>query len=421
MTTPRGDPDHAIRLPHGFATAPIPSAQSHDTVLNRLIPQPSIIRMQDLAAPSRRSPSHLGSTPTMMPQASMSPYARSYPWGGPADIASLQYSAPMVHMAHTAAAMMASHQAMAAVAAAAAHHQCGSSSGSSHHHGGTPSVMVGGLPVAGGSTTSIYGTPLRGGGYPTAALSSAHLPSVGSPALASSTPGRGGRTVAHAALSQLPHDVVASQAASPDESPVVLGTQTVGMDKRVAIRRLERDLAEATKEELLQLVLEMTYYSPEAANFVECKSQIFSLRPRLRAAEPYDAADGNQGTPSATADATAKRDRTPAKDNAKSMVLDDCRPEHRAFCTERHPCVKVYGACRFSSCVFAGCPQNLCLSWVRGACSYGSECMLVHRIPEDASDSIKQLVSVQTDRHASTTLLPLHQGATPARLSRPQN
>ena len=71
----------------------------------------------------------------------------------------------------------------------------------------------------------------------------------------------------------------------------------------------------------------------------------------------------------------------------------------RAFHADKlHPCMYVYGACRHPvSCPNAKLPFNLCLSWLRGVCHAGESCTMVHRLPDNCSEQVRLIHTLQED------------------------
>ena len=71
----------------------------------------------------------------------------------------------------------------------------------------------------------------------------------------------------------------------------------------------------------------------------------------------------------------------------------------RAFNTEKvHPCLHIYGACRHPvSCPCALLPYNFCLSWLRGVCHAGESCTMVHRLPDNCSEQVRLIHTLQED------------------------
>eukprot|EP00658_Telonema_sp_P-2_P063365 TRINITY_DN5209_c0_g3_i1.p1 TRINITY_DN5209_c0_g3~~TRINITY_DN5209_c0_g3_i1.p1 ORF type:complete len:186 (-),score=47.35 TRINITY_DN5209_c0_g3_i1:472-1029(-) len=58
----------------------------------------------------------------------------------------------------------------------------------------------------------------------------------------------------------------------------------------------------------------------------------------------------------------------------------------------------VYGACRHPvSCPNAKLPFNLCLSWLRGVCHAGESCTMVHRLPDNCSEQVRLIHTLQED------------------------
>lgn len=208
--------------------------------------------------------------------------------------------------------------------------------------------------------------------------------------------------------SPLSYAAAAMAAATPNRTPLHATPQTAAAPRALASgtlpgaekvygSRLERELAMATKEQLVQVVMELTALSPQVANYIESKAQIFGLQRASTSSCPSDTA-----TP-------AKTDSTPVQNRGNANTSDDflrtpigelqrdlherhTLPEKRAFGAELHPCIRQYGHCRnLQSCVFSQCPRNLCLNWLRGQCANGADCPHVHRLPDDAPESLRHL------------------------------
>jgi hypothetical protein len=224
-----------------------------------------------------------------------------------------------------------------------------------------------------------------------------------------STPGRSSPM---AAPMQFPVPPAAIAAATRSPAPPA----TVFRESR---KDLKHDLAWATKEELMHVLVELSCLSSEANGFIACKAQAFALRcgaPPMDEAPPTEtkasapAMDANEEpmkhivemateTPKKMTSTAAATPQTPLDEINQGIHDRRVSPEKRAFCSEKHPCMWVYGSCRNPrSCVFAVCPQNLCMGFVRGHCPSGAECSLVHRMPDDASELLKHLNKVNMER-----------------------
>lgn len=176
--------------------------------------------------------------------------------------------------------------------------------------------------------------------------------------------------------------------------------------------RLADDLRSASHDELVQLLVELSSYSVDAANFIDCKAQALRLqsiadgdRAAFGSVATHLAMDATPEKGNATATATPMRNTAEAADENTATPFDKIErgqhqpPEHRDFLDSRHPCITQYGKCRNpQSCVFARAPCNLCTAWLRGSCPDGSRCTYVHRLPSDASPQLKHLFDVKMAR-----------------------
>jgi hypothetical protein len=178
-------------------------------------------------------------------------------------------------------------------------------------------------------------------------------------------------------------------------------------------RRLERELQEGTKEDLVKLLLELSISNPDVNKFIESKAQLFALRQPGGASlmnSPFAPTDyafsdiPNVVTPVkplATVESlmdhpstATKTPASPLEELSHDLQERHVAPEHREFSVERHPCLRMYSHCRYpASCMYKDCPRNLCLNFLRGECT-NKECTLVHRIPSDASQQILHMVAV---------------------------
>jgi hypothetical protein len=180
--------------------------------------------------------------------------------------------------------------------------------------------------------------------------------------------------------------------------------------------RLVEDLRMASKDELLQLLVDLSSFSNDAASFIECKAQALRLQ-HLSDANPFgsvaqqiDMTDAFTPvkqqmsniavteTPNGTV-----RGAGPQSPYEKMEAEQHQLPDKRSFCEERHPCLLQFGVCRNpQSCVFARAPCNLCAAWVRGDCPSGSRCNYVHRMPTDASQQLQLLHEVKLARQRAS-------------------
>ncbi|CAD2218379.1 hypothetical protein, conserved [Angomonas deanei] len=201
---------------------------------------------------------------------------------------------------------------------------------------------------------------------------------------------------------------------------------------------LEKQLMQATKEELVQILLELGSCNANASSFIQSKARFFSFRhgdasmlqsegcdgpdsdlpsstlkeeegvSTRRALQLHDCsvlsasgrptpkrltADPNslstKELPNKTSATPVKQTPSPRKSNAATPSQ---RPDSKPFSEETHPCLRWYGACRNpTSCVFSSAPQNLCLNWVRGSCAAGMDCSGVHRMPTPCSKELTRL------------------------------
>jgi hypothetical protein len=189
--------------------------------------------------------------------------------------------------------------------------------------------------------------------------------------------------------------------------------------------RLADDLRSASHDELVQLLVELSSYSSDAANFIECKAQSLRLqaiadgdRAHFGSVATHLAMEGD-ATPEKgpnTAHATPMRGVAVEMETPPAPPFDKIErgqhqpPEHRDFLETRHPCITQYGKCRNpQSCVFARAPCNLCTAWIRGSCPDGARCTYVHRLPSDAVPQLKHLYDVKLARCGHSV-----QAATPA-------
>ena len=184
-------------------------------------------------------------------------------------------------------------------------------------------------------------------------------------------------------------------------------------------KRLERELHDGSKEDLVKLVMELCDLNNEVNNYVESKAQLFALKPNQECASPYSYTSTTGGSPRSHDTAVPYTTETPLKQGAESIVTDSadakggvtpqtplealhrdlesrhCTSEDRAFSQELHPCLRLYSNCRYpSSCFFRTCPRNLCINFLRGECTAGKDCSLVHRIPANATPQILHMVGV---------------------------
>ncbi|KPA85670.1 glucoamylase-like protein [Leptomonas pyrrhocoris] len=252
--------------------------------------------------------------------------------------------------------------------------------------------------------------------------------------------------------------------------PTVSGTTTATTTAAIASGlsgvALERQLLHASKEELVQILLELGSCNPEASRFIDAKAFFFAFRhEHSRETTPAAAVDKPSGTlpmntNSCSAESKGEGEEQPrrksvsegavkallavtagegtksgnrsiarcifpaeaAEDDEADGEGDDStnkvsgtgthaieslkpaggsggnlswrrvRPEERPFCTDVHPCLRWYGACRnATSCAYASLPRNLCLNWVRGACVARAECSGVHRLPDPCPPELQRI------------------------------
>lgn len=169
-------------------------------------------------------------------------------------------------------------------------------------------------------------------------------------------------------------------------------------------RGLERDLNLASKEELLQILLDLSSCNNDAANFIHTKAQLFALR--VNCCISHSEFDDNStpskplfqnetpmmGLQSRSNSGKVLAKESPARDLQQCLHERHTTPESRAFATEAHPCLRLYGACRHTTnCIFKTLPRNLCLNWVRGSCAGGSDCGMVHRFPPNCPAQVEMI------------------------------
>jgi hypothetical protein len=167
---------------------------------------------------------------------------------------------------------------------------------------------------------------------------------------------------------------------------------------------LERDLSNATPEELMQILLDLSSCNPQAAAFINTKAQLFALRrPQVLAEFPPNVSVGQMSgttpvahsvreTPSKALSLddsmqhhnTSLTHRSPLQTLQSALHDRHVVPESRGFAAEMHPCIRLYGACRHATnCPFKTLPKNVCLNWVRNSCTNMNDCPAVHRLPAD--------------------------------------
>jgi hypothetical protein len=167
--------------------------------------------------------------------------------------------------------------------------------------------------------------------------------------------------------------------------------------------RLERELQEGTKEDLIKLIVELCTLSNQVHSYVESKAQLFALRPGgvlpCDGGSPYNYTESimpmNMQTPLKQSEGIQidRSPQSPLEELTHDLENRHCKPEEREFSEEVHPCLRMYAYCRYpTSCIFRHCPRNLCLNFLRGDCST-KECPLVHRIPRNASPEILHMIS----------------------------
>lgn len=158
---------------------------------------------------------------------------------------------------------------------------------------------------------------------------------------------------------------------------------------------LQSELQNASKEQLIQMICDLSFFSSEVSAYIDCKAQLFGLYSIEDTVNETDSHECETTTPEKKLYkiGTMTTPQTPADGKVSTT------PTSRQFCTAKHPCLWIFGSCRYpKSCLFRECPQNLCLGFVRGHCPSGTECNLVHRLPENASEELKHLHEVNLSR-----------------------
>lgn len=168
---------------------------------------------------------------------------------------------------------------------------------------------------------------------------------------------------------------------------------------------LERDLCNASADELVQILLDLASCNPQAAAFINIKAQLFALRrPQQQVLAEYPpnmsvpSTGGLMGleTPSKALqldDSAAQLGSNASQTLVAQSPLQTLQtalhdrhvlPETRSFGHEMHPCIRLYGACRHSTnCPFKTLPKNVCVHWIRNSCTNMTDCPGVHRLPAD--------------------------------------
>ncbi|GET88533.1 glucoamylase-like protein [Leishmania tarentolae] len=108
---------------------------------------------------------------------------------------------------------------------------------------------------------------------------------------------------------------------------------------------------------------------------------------------PVEAADDEDGDGDDSLTKIEHCDPTVTKGSAHATMPRRClSAKDRRFSAELHPCLRWYGACRnATSCVYTTVPRNVCLRWILGSCSAGSECSGVHRLPFSCSPEVRRI------------------------------
>ena len=157
-------------------------------------------------------------------------------------------------------------------------------------------------------------------------------------------------------------------------------------------KQLERELCHATRDELIQILVDLSTCNPQAAAFIESKAMLINIK---SAADNSDVSPPRCDQPAVTSNARAPTNQhdspsTTLSSLQKQLHDRNTTPQGRGFSSEQHPCLRMFGCCRHSaSCIFSRMPQNLCVHWVRGECNAGAECGLVHRLPEDCPEQMR--------------------------------
>lgn len=200
-------------------------------------------------------------------------------------------------------------------------------------------------------------------------------------------------------------------------------------------KSLERDLQLASKEELIQVLLDVCVCHASAASFVCSKAQLFSLRGAVPAVEQQPNTTTMTTVPNPVA-AAVQENHTPTKvlvfddtpvgtpepamsahrTSAKQTPAKSFTPETRPFSDTLHPCLRLHGSCRHAtSCIFRSLPQNVCLLWIRGSCAGGRDCGGVHRLPSNCPVQIQAVFDLSHggDRAAMAQRAVIHRDDEP--------
>lgn len=226
-------------------------------------------------------------------------------------------------------------------------------------------------------------------------------------------------------------------ASRPTHRTRSLTTSPVNMHSGISGVALERHLQLASKEELVQILLELGSCNREVFAFFLSKVGLLASgcepigSDAVQLKIPHDAPLGDDNIRDSncvrrallqdrcspfsklipfSVDPLLKQNTHPIfKDSLLSTPVSQRFPkinervhvavyeesEDRTFADDLHPCLRWYGGCRFaSSCVFISAPQNLCLNWVRGACEAGPKCSGVHRLPQGCPSEIQTIYNL---------------------------
>ncbi|KAK7197149.1 glucoamylase-like protein [Novymonas esmeraldas] len=163
---------------------------------------------------------------------------------------------------------------------------------------------------------------------------------------------------------------------------------------------LRSQLQHVSRDELTQILLELASRSAEVASFI--RSKVISFAVCRGDGSPAHTADGRGPETARCIFPTTEPEGGDGGGDGDDGDLhaphhhphhvDYQSPENRPFSAELHPCVGWYGGCRnTSSCVYAHVPRNVCLRWIRGSCTAGSDCCGAHRLPSPCPSEIRRI------------------------------